>query len=182
LAPTAIRRPAVVDFISFLQDLFNNEVVYLLATFWYSILVAIVLPIPVELALLPPLLARRFGLFAEAAFAVAAGKTVGAWLIFRIGLRVENSIRFWSDRYPLARRLVSGLGKFVEKTGYIGLYILLSIPFMSDTVPVYLYSLFNEEGKWLSERTYLLSNFLAAINRSAIWVLIFLVSAPLVGA
>ena len=172
----------MVDFVTFLQESFSNPVVYLLATFGYSILVAIALPIPVELALLPPLLDRRFGLFAEAALAVAAGKTVGAWLIFRLGLRVENTIRFWSDRSPWARRIVAALGTFVEKTGYIGLYVLLSIPFMSDTVPVYLYSLFNKEGKWLSERTYLLSNFLAAINRSAIWVLIFLVSAPLVGA
>ena len=172
----------MVDLIAVLQDLFNNPVIYLLATFGYSILVAIILPIPIELALLPPLLTRQFGLFAWAALAVAAGKTVGAWLIFRVGLRVEKSIRFWSDRYSWARRIIAGLSKFVEKTGYIGLYVLLSIPFMSDTVPIYLYSLFNEEGKWLSERTYLLSNFLAAINRSAIWVLIFLAGAPLLGA
>jgi len=171
----------LVDLIAVLLDLFNNPVIYLLATFGYSILATVALPIPIELALLPPLLARRYGLFAYAAITVAGGKTVGAWLVFHLGLRIEKSIRFWSDRYPWTRRLIAGLGRFVERTGYIGLYVLLSIPFMPDTIPVYLYSLFNTEGKWLSERTYLLSNFLAAINRSAIWVLVFLTGAPFLG-
>ncbi len=171
----------MVDLVSFLQQAFDNPAVYLLATFGYAVLVAIVLPIPIEIALFPPLLDRRFGLFAEVALAVAAGKMVGAWLIFRLGLHVEDNIRFWSDRYTWARRAVSGLGKFVEKTGYIGLYVLLSIPLMSDTVPIYLYSLFNKEGKFLAERTFLLSNFLAALNRSAIVVLLFLASVNLFG-
>jgi len=46
---------------------------------------------------------------------------------------------------------------------------------MSDTIPIYLYSLFNEEGKALSLRMYLIANFLAALNRVAILVVLFVV-------
>ncbi len=172
----------MADPISFLADALGNPVVYLLVTFGYSVLVAIVLPTPVELAILWPLMDRRYGLFAEAALAVAAGKTLGSWLIFRLGLQVEGSIRFWSARFSWARRAVDVLGGFVRKTGYVGLYVLLSVPLMSDTIPIYLYSLFNEDGKTLGERTFLLSNFLAALNRCAILVLLFLVKVNLFGA
>ena len=171
----------MVDLLAFLQQAFGDPVVYLLATFAYSVLVAIVLPFPVELAIILPLTGRRYALFAAAALAVAAGKTLGGWLIFRVGLRVEDNIRFWSERYPLARRAVEALDRFVRKTGYIGLYVLLSIPLMSDTVPVYLYSLFNEEGKALNQRAFLITNFLAALNRSAILVLLFLAKVDLLG-
>lgn len=171
----------MADFVSFLAEAFGNPVVYLLATFGYSVLVAIVLPTPVELAILLPLLNRNYTLFAEAALAVAAGKTLGGWLIFRLGLQIEDNIRFWSGRYAWARRVVEFLTRFVRKTGYVGLYVLLSIPLMSDTVPLYLYSLFNEQGKALAERTFLLSNFLAALNRSAILVLLYLLSVNLLG-
>ena len=171
----------MADPLSFLQESFGNPVIYLLLTFGYSVLVAIVLPTPIEIAFLIPLAERRYALFAEAAIVVAAGKTVGAWLVFRLGLGVEAKVRYWSDRYPIAKLVVEWLDRFVRRTGYIGLYVLLSIPLMSDTIPIYLYSLFNAEGKVMSERTFLLSNFLAALNRSAIVVLLFLGAINLTG-
>ena len=39
---------------------------------------------------------------------------------------------------------------------------------MSDTAVLYFYALFNEEGKALDQRLFILSNFLAGINRVAI--------------
>jgi len=39
---------------------------------------------------------------------------------------------------------------------------------MSDTIPIYVYSVFNAEGKTLERNMFLIANFLAALNRVAI--------------
>jgi len=144
-------------------------------TYGFSILVAIVLPVPIEIVLLAPLLEQQWGYLGAIIFVMAAGKTVGAGLIFYLGVRVEDNIRRWSERYKLAARLVNWCERFVRKTNYIGLYVLLSIPLMSDTIPLYLYSLFNEEGKALNRTAFLVSNFLAAWTRAGFIVLIYVV-------
>src|SRR5216110_445464 len=71
---------------------------------------------------------------------------------------------------PLAgRRLDCEEGREAgPKTGYAGLYLLLSIPLMSDTIPIYVYSHFNQEGKALERNMFLIANFLATLNRVAI--------------
>lgn len=162
------------DFARVLQATYDTPIAYLAITFVYAILVAIVLPIPIEVALVGPILQQRWSYLAGVTAAMAIGKTVGAWLIFYLGLRVEGNIRHWSERYAVARRIVNWCERFVRKTNYIGLYILLSIPLMSDTVPLYLYSLFNEEGESLNRRAFLISNFLAAWTRAGFLVFIFL--------
>ena len=154
---------------------YGNPAVYLSITFGFSVLVAIILPIPIELVLLGPLFEQRWGYLLGVVLAMAAGKTIGAWAIFYFGLRVEGGIRRWADRYRWIDRFVKWAEKFVRKTNYIGLYVLLSIPLMSDTVPLYLYSLFNEEGKALNQRAFLVSNFLAAWTRAGFLVLIYVV-------
>ncbi|OGS62125.1 MAG: hypothetical protein A3K59_03640 [Euryarchaeota archaeon RBG_19FT_COMBO_69_17] len=165
----------------FLEDTYNNPLAYISLTFVYAIAVAIVLPIPIEAALLAPLLDRRYGYLIGITLALAAGKTIGAWLIFLLGVNVEGSIRRWSERWRFAKWFVEKAEKFVARTGNLGLYILLSIPLMTDTIPLYLYSLFNEEGKALDQRMYLAANFLAALNRVAVLVIIFLVGVNLFG-
>jgi membrane protein DedA with SNARE-associated domain len=136
--------------------------------------VAIVLPIPIEVVLLAPLLGQQWGYLGAVIFAMAAGKTVGAGMIFYLGVRVEDNIRRWSERYKIADRVVKWCERFVRKTNYIGLYVLLSIPLMSDTIPLYLYSLFNEEGRALNRTAFLVANFLAAWTRAGALVLIYL--------
>jgi len=162
------------DFIGFLQSTYDTPVAYLTITFAFAILVAIILPIPIEVALVFPILRQDWGYLAAVTAAMAIGKTVGAWLIFYLGLRVEGSIRHWSERYTIARRVVNWCERFVRKTNYYGLYILLSIPLMSDTIPLYIFSLFNEEGKTLNRRAFLISNFLAAWTRAGFLVFIYL--------
>jgi membrane protein DedA with SNARE-associated domain len=161
------------DFIGLVAWAYHNPVAYLPITFGFSVLVAIVLPVPIEIVLLAPLLEQQWGYLGAIILVMAAGKTVGAWLIFYLGVRVEDNIRRWSDRYKLAARLVKWCERFVRKTNYIGLYVLLSIPLMSDTIPLYLYSLFNEEGKALNRTAFLVSNFLAAWTRAGFIVLIY---------
>jgi len=158
----------VVDLVQILIDTYNTPWLYMLLAFGYAVLVAIVLPIPIEIALLPPLLEQRWGYLTTVALAIAAGKTFGAWLIFILGLNVEGPVRKWSERWRAAAWVVVKAEKFVAKTGYAGLYLLLSIPLMSDTIPIYVYSLFNKEGRALERNMFLIANFLAALNRVAI--------------
>ena len=87
-----------VDLLGVLTEAYNTPWLYMLIAFVYAILVAVILPIPIEIALLPPLLEDRWGYLAGTAIAIAAGKTIGAWLIFWFGLNLEGSVRKWSDR------------------------------------------------------------------------------------
>jgi membrane protein YqaA with SNARE-associated domain len=162
------------DFIGLVTAAYNNPAAYLSITFGFSVLVAIILPVPIEVVLIAPILEQRWGYLLSVILAMSTGKTVGAWAIFYLGLRVEGGIRRWADRYRWIDRFVRWCERFVRKTNYIGLYVLLSIPLMSDTVPLYLYALFNEEGKALDRRAFLISNFLAAWTRAGFLVLVYL--------
>jgi len=162
----------------------GNPVVFFLLAFGLSVLIAIILPIPVELFLVIPFLepgldpGQRLTLMTLALFAVALGKAVGAWLVFLLGVRVEKAMHRWAERSKLIARIMAGLEKFVRKTGAIGLYILLSIPLMSDTLVLYFYALFNEEGKAIDERLFIGGNFLAGINRVALVFILGLTLFP----
>jgi len=158
----------VVDLFQVLNDSYNTPWIYMLLAFGYAILVALILPTPIEIAFLKPLIDQSWTLLVGTSLAIAAGKTVGAFLIFVFGLNVEGSVRKWSDRWRFAAWFVKKAEKFVGKTGYTGLYVLLSIPVMSDTIPIYVYSIFNEGGKALERNMFLIANFLAALNRVAI--------------
>ncbi|HKW43116.1 MAG TPA: hypothetical protein VJP06_02915 [Thermoplasmata archaeon] len=158
----------MVDLLQLLNDSYNNVWIYMLLAFGYAILVALILPVPIEIAFLKPLIEGNWGLLVGTSIAIAAGKTIGAYLIFIFGLNVEGSVRKWSDRWRVAAWVVKKAELFVEKTGVTGLYILLSIPAMSDTIPIYVYSIFNEAGKALERNMFLIANFLAALNRVAI--------------
>lgn len=161
--------------LDFLSNLYNNPAAFMLVVFVYAVLVAVILPIPIEIALLFPIADHRWGYLAGVALALAAGKTIGAALVFVLGLRVEGTIRKWSDRWRLARWFVAKAQRFVAKTQVPGLYVILSIPLMPDTITIYLYSLFNPEGKALQRNLFLSANFLAALNRTAFVVIAFVV-------
>lgn len=165
--------------VQFLQDAYNNPGIFLPLVFVYAIAIAVFLPIPIELTLLPPILNEQWGYLVAISLALATGKMVGAWLIFILGINVENNIRYWSRRWRVADWFVKKADLFVQKTGYLGLYVLLSVPLMSDTIPIYLYSLFNVEGKALERNMFLLANFFAALNRVAILVVFWFVGVDL---
>ncbi len=168
------------EILNALLGAYANPAIFLPLVCVYAILIAVVLPIPIELSLVAPILDQQWGYLVGIALALAAGKTIGAWLIFVLGVRVENSIRWWSERWRVAKWFVDKADLFVQKTGYLGLYFLLSIPLMSDTIPIYLYSLFNKEGKSLERNVFLLSNFFAALNRVAILAGLFLIGIDLI--
>src|SRR5256886_17096906 len=105
----------------------------MLLAFGYAILVAIVLPIPIEIALVKPLIDQNFGFLLGTGLAIAAGKTVGAWLIFIFGLNIEGSIKKRSVRWRGAAWIVTKAGKVGQKAGYAGFLLLVSVPLMRAT-------------------------------------------------
>ncbi len=170
------------DFIGILLGAYGNPYIFLPLVFLYAIAIAVILPIPIELSLVAPIVNQEWGYLVGIALALAAGKTAGAWLIFVFGVKVEDNIRWWSEKWRFAEWFVDKADLFVQKTGYLGLYFLLSIPLMSDTIPIYLYSLFNKEGKSLERNLFLGANFFAALNRVAILAGLFLIGVDLLRA
>ncbi len=152
------------DMMQFLSAAAGNPALYSILFFIYAVLATIILPIPVE-----------FGLFmspsihpALKAIILGAGKSVGALLVFYIGVKVEDDIRKWSQVFPWYKRFVEKMGAFVAKYGYYALFIMLSIPLMLDTVPLYLFTLFNKEGKGMERNKFALVNFFAGVLRASI--------------
>ncbi len=141
-------------------------VAYLFGLFLYAIAAAVVLPIPVELLLL---------LYPEVnpafkAIALGLGKAVGAIVVFFVGNRVNPYIERWMDRHPVGKRVLNVLEGFVRRTGWVGLTILLAIPFMSDTAVNYFYSLLNEEGHAIGRWHFVLANLIGGIVRAYVFL------------
>ena len=160
------------DLISILQGFIQQPAVYLILVFIYAILVALILPIPIEFALVWPFVNHDVILYAAVAITTAVGKAIGAIIILQVGIKVEKTIQSWKARISWFGKVVHYLTLFVKKTGNLGIYIILSVPLMTDTVPIYIYSLFHEEGKAPGKLSFGVSNFLAAINRAVLIALV----------
>jgi membrane protein DedA with SNARE-associated domain len=157
------------EFMQFLNQYSADPVAYGFIFFIYSVLATIILPLPVEIGLV----LNPDTPFVFKALILGAGKAVGSILVFYIGFRVEGTVRRWSERWRFAKWFVDLCTRFVEKTGYFGLYVLLCIPGMVDTIPVYVFSLFNREGRVLEVRYFALVNFLGGITRAFILFALF---------
>ncbi|HLF07614.1 MAG TPA: VTT domain-containing protein [Thermoplasmata archaeon] len=132
----------MVDLFALLVSLGHDPVAYSALFFLFAVATAVFLPFPVELGLInssvnPVVLALVLGL----------GKALGSVLVFRLGARVEEGIDKWIVRYPAVKPWLDRLERFVAKHGYWALFVLLSIPFMTDTVPLYLFSVLNPSVK-----------------------------------
>ncbi|MFQ5552347.1 MAG: hypothetical protein ACE5EW_01250 [Thermoplasmata archaeon] len=151
----------------------SDPMVFLPLLFVYSILVAVILPTPVEVALVPLLTQPAF--WAIAAVTIGGGKAAGSFVVYHIGKRADKVIHKASSRRSLGKRFRDLCVRFVAKTRYVGLYLLLSLPLMTDTVPLYVYSIFNDQGELLHAPTFVFTNFLAGVTR-AVLLLIILVA------
>ncbi|MFQ5552351.1 MAG: hypothetical protein ACE5EW_01270 [Thermoplasmata archaeon] len=100
---------------------------------------------------------------------IGLAKMVGAGLIFLLGLKVEGPIRYYSARYPALGQGVGYVTRFVRVTKWIGLFVLLAIPFLPDTLPIYLYSLFNKQGQLIPAWIFLLVNLVAGTVRALLF-------------
>lgn len=143
----------------------NDPVSYSLLFFIYVVLAAVILPIPVEIGLFNP--------FVSPAILVgimALGKGVGAYMVFEIGYRARRFLKRVSSAGPLTSKIVGASERFVRRYGHVGLFVIMSIPLMVDSVSLYLFSLLNpyEEDTTLQRSTFVLINIGAGAVRGAI--------------
>ena len=135
----------------------------------YSIAAAVILPIPVEALLL-----FYAGIDTSVkAVVLGLGKAVGAIVVFHVGYKVNPLIERWMGRHASVARVLTPLEGFVRKTGWVGLTILLAIPFMSDTAVNYFYSLLNAEGHAIGRGSFVLANFVGGVARSYLFLWFF---------
>src|SRR5438046_6078357 len=73
-------------------------------------------------------------------------------------------------RHAAVARVLAAMEWFVRKTGWVGLTVLLAIPFMSDTAVNYFYSLLNEEGHAVGRWHFVLANLIGGIARTYLFL------------
>lgn len=168
----------MVDYLAFLTDSLADPLTYLTIFFIYCVLAAVILPIPVELGLagfIPFIqeggeflgFTEIFPAFLIVSIVMGLGKAVGSWMVFMIGEKAENSIRTWF-RWRWFVGLTEFLTKFCEKLGYIGVFLVLALPMMTDTIPLYIFSLLNKDGEVYEMKWFVLTNFWAGLARGLI--------------
>ncbi len=156
------------QFIDFLETHQADPTTFLASLFVFSILAAVVLPIPIESALVftpsgVPILV--------AALVLGLGKGVGAMAVFVIGAKIEKAILSFK-RFGWFRWLLNKSEAFVRRFGYLALYLIMSVPFMSDTIPLYVFSLLNKEGKLMKIHWFALVNVAAGTTRGLIFLIL----------
>jgi len=151
----------------FLVSRSGDPATFLLSLFVFSIAATIVLPIPVESALV---FVPRDMPFIIPALAVGLGKGVGAIGVFYIGAKIEKVILSFG-RWGWFKWLVDNSERFVRRYGYFALFAIMAIPLMTDTIPLYIFSLLNKEGKLMRLRWFVLVNVLAGVVRASIVIL-----------
>ncbi|MGD0817775.1 MAG: hypothetical protein ABR986_05175 [Methanomassiliicoccales archaeon] len=58
--------------------------------------------------------------------------------------------------------------RLIKKLGYLGLYIIMSIPFMLDSLPLYAFSI-SDEDMGFQIRWFALTNFLAGFTHAILF-------------
>lgn len=159
----------VTMLVAFLESLSHDPLLYSIVFFLYSVAATVFLPIPVEVGLF---FSQTTPIWLKA-IVLGAGKAVGSVIVFSLGIRLENPLNRLAERWGWFRRFMELMHNFVAKTRYLGIYAILSVPLMVDTVPIYLFSLFNQRGL-MRLRYFALANFAAGITRAFIVYAVFL--------
>jgi membrane protein YqaA with SNARE-associated domain len=159
----------VVDLMQFLSDVANDPFLYSIVFFIFCLAAAVFLPIPVELGLFignvhPVIKILILGL----------GKGAGSFFVFFIGIKVDEKIKNMATRFKRYGKFVDKMEGFVGKYGYYALYVILSIPGMIDTVPLYLFSIYNKDEDGMNTKGFVIVNILAGCTRGAIIVALLL--------
>ncbi|MCJ7572631.1 MAG: hypothetical protein MUO82_12295 [Candidatus Thermoplasmatota archaeon] len=159
-----------MDLIEILLGAIHDPIAYSIIFFIYVILTVLILPIPVEIGLFNPYIHPVLLIFI-----LSLGKGVGSFIAFEIGTRVRDALKKRSIGTPLTKKIVAWCERFVLKYGYYGLFIIMSIPLMLDSITVYLFSLLNpkDDGKIAMTRTwFVLINIAAGAVRGIIILLV----------
>lgn len=160
-----------MNLIDILIHAVNDPVTYSIIFFVYSVLAAVILPIPVELGLFNPNINPAILITV-----LALGKGVGSFFVFEIGTRARNKIKDFSVKNAFMEKLVKYSESFVKKYGSIGLFVILSTPLMIDSISLYLFSLLNpeEDGKKaLSRGWFITINIIAGAVRGLVTLIVY---------
>ncbi len=151
-----------------LGQLAADPLLYSLVFFVYSVAATVFLPFPILIGLfLSPATP-----FLVKAVVMSSGKAVGSLLAFALGREVGGWLVRWTLRLPRLRWIMEQLQAFVARTRYWGLYIILSIPGMFDTIPLYIFALFNRNGL-MKVSNFALVSFLSGMTRALlVWLIL----------
>lgn len=138
----------MVDFLSILTDTAGNPWIYLPLFFAFSVAATVALPVPVEIGLLNPLIPPW-----PLIVTLGLGKAVGAFLVLPFGAWIGARIDREVVRYPRFALFYDRLKRWMEHWGYLALFAILSVPFMSDTAPVYAFSTMTDRSRGAREGT-----------------------------
>lgn len=156
--------------IEILTSFATNPVLYSIVFLIYAILAAVILPIPVEIGLfnyhIHPVILISI---------LALGKAIGALIVFHIGITARKKMKDYSTDIEFINKLIEYSEDFVRKYGYYGLFIILSVPLMIDSISLYLFSLLNpeERGEGMDKEWFTIINFFAGALRGIITFLVF---------
>ena len=103
--------------------------------FFYSLATSIFLPTPFEILLSNAV--DDLGVFWTVAVAAVA-KTAGSWIVLMMGDKANEGLATLLEKKPLLKRIFRALERFAQKFGYLAVFILFAIPFMSDTAPLFI--------------------------------------------
>lgn len=159
-----------MDFFGMILDGSSNPLLFGVFFFLYVVLNTLALPFPVELGLFNPAFHPLFLISI-----LALGRGVGAFFIFEIGGLIRKKTSTWAVEAFQVRKIITSLEGFIQRYGYYALFLLMSIPFMLDSVVLYLFSLLNRRRDTqvaLSRRWFIIITITASILRGTIILLI----------
>ena len=166
------------DLIDWLFTLIQNPVAYLTFVLIFAFLAAVILPIPVELALAGYIVYLTtpgtaflglgiWGSFLIISIVMGVGKALGSWIVFVIGVKVEDLVATYLS-WGWFKKMMMATHRFCLRFGYLAMYLVMCIPLMTDTVPLYIFSILNKEGDVFELKWFVMSNFWAGIARTLI--------------
>ncbi|MFW6041150.1 MAG: hypothetical protein ACOC85_04880 [Thermoplasmatota archaeon] len=160
-----------MDLVEILTGLATDPVAYSAVFMIYSILAAVILPIPVEIGLfnyhIHPVILISI---------LAVGKGIGAFIVFSISVPARKKLKkFTKPKNRFIMKLLEYSEWFVKNYGYYGLLIVLSTPLMIDSISLYLFSLLNpeEKGEGMEREWFTAINVIAGGIRGVITLTVF---------
>jgi membrane protein DedA with SNARE-associated domain len=161
-----------LDLTDILLNALGDPLTYSIIFFTYVILAAIILPIPVEIGLFNPYINPTILIII-----LAIGKGIGAFIVFYISKTIRKKIKEITigKNWEITKKIISKSENFVKKYGHYGLFIIMSIPLMVDSITLYLFSLLNptEEKTTLTSTKFVIINIAAGATRGIIILSIF---------
>jgi membrane protein YqaA with SNARE-associated domain len=164
----------MTDFLSQLMDYLTanqaDPVTYLLIFYLFCVAASIILPIPVEVALVV-----NPGIhIAVKAAVMGLGKGTGALAVYFIGRKIDETVGQYARKWRWYSWLLVKSEKLVRRYGYVAMYAIMSLPGMVDTIPLYIFSILNKEGELMTLRGFVLVNVLAGVTRAFLIYALFM--------